>query len=186
MNSNYQKGRLKRWNDDKGFGFIGAEHGKQDLFIHITAFQKMGRRPVVGDIITYQVHTGNDGKHRAVNAKIEGVTQIKKSPRKKYVQQSKDSNLASIVIITVLTMVVGSVVYKSAITKNGLQEKQTSFMPFYPLEEKNTEIYSCTGKVYCSEMTSCDEAMFYLRNCPDTKMDGDGDGIPCERQWCGQ
>ena len=45
--------------------------------------------------------------------------------------------------------------------------------------------YQCSGKVYCSEMRSCAEAQFYLRNCPGTKMDGDNDGVPCEQQWCG-
>jgi len=44
--------------------------------------------------------------------------------------------------------------------------------------------YKCEGKVYCSEMTSCEEALFYLNNCPGVKIDGDGDGIPCEKQWC--
>jgi len=44
--------------------------------------------------------------------------------------------------------------------------------------------YQCLGKVYCSEMISCEEATFYLQNCPGTKMDGDNDGIPCEGQWC--
>jgi hypothetical protein len=34
-------------------------------------------------------------------------------------------------------------------------------------------------------MTSCDEAEFFLENCPDVKMDGEGDGVPCEKQWCG-
>jgi hypothetical protein len=33
-------------------------------------------------------------------------------------------------------------------------------------------------------MSSCEEAKFFLLNCPGTKMDGDGDGIPCEQQWC--
>ncbi|WP_244214523.1 excalibur calcium-binding domain-containing protein [Cupriavidus plantarum] len=33
-------------------------------------------------------------------------------------------------------------------------------------------------------MQSCEEATFYLRNCPGTKIDGDGDGIPCERSLC--
>ncbi|MCI5222285.1 MAG: hypothetical protein D3924_06325 [Candidatus Electrothrix sp. AR4] len=33
-------------------------------------------------------------------------------------------------------------------------------------------------------MTSCEEATFYQRNCPGTKMDGDRDGVPCEKQWC--
>ncbi|MBL8355675.1 MAG: excalibur calcium-binding domain-containing protein [Delftia acidovorans] len=44
--------------------------------------------------------------------------------------------------------------------------------------------YSCDGRMHCSQMTSCEEAKFFLRNCPNTKMDGDGDGIPCERQLC--
>ncbi len=44
--------------------------------------------------------------------------------------------------------------------------------------------YQCAGKVHCSEMSSCEEAKFYLQNCPGTKMDGDNDGKPCE-DWCG-
>jgi hypothetical protein len=40
--------------------------------------------------------------------------------------------------------------------------------------------FQCDGRVHCSQMTSRAEAEFFLRNCPNTKMDGDGDGIPCE------
>ena len=45
--------------------------------------------------------------------------------------------------------------------------------------------YRCDGRTRCSQMTSCDEARFFLKNCPGTQMDGDNDGIPCEQQWCG-
>jgi uncharacterized membrane protein len=48
----------------------------------------------------------------------------------------------------------------------------------------NNAAFQCSGKIYCSEMSSCAEAKFYLRNCPGTKMDGNNDGIPCEKQWC--
>ena len=44
--------------------------------------------------------------------------------------------------------------------------------------------FKCNGRTYCSQMTSCAEATYFLRNCPNTKMDGDNDGIPCEGQWC--
>jgi hypothetical protein len=44
--------------------------------------------------------------------------------------------------------------------------------------------FHCDGRKYCSQMSSCDEAKYFLSNCPDVKMDGDHDGIPCERQWC--
>ncbi|WP_291113463.1 excalibur calcium-binding domain-containing protein [Hydrogenophaga sp.] len=33
-------------------------------------------------------------------------------------------------------------------------------------------------------MTSCSEARLFLKHCPGVKMDGDGDGVPCEQQWC--
>lgn len=49
----------------------------------------------------------------------------------------------------------------------------------------NNAAFQCSGEIYCSEMSSCAEAKFYLRNCPGTKMDGNNDGIPCEKQWCG-
>ncbi|MEY8689807.1 MAG: excalibur calcium-binding domain-containing protein [Leptothrix sp. (in: b-proteobacteria)] len=45
--------------------------------------------------------------------------------------------------------------------------------------------FHCDGRQYCSQMTSCEEARYFLRNCPDVKMDGDHDGIPCEEQFCG-
>lgn len=43
--------------------------------------------------------------------------------------------------------------------------------------------FSCQGKTYCREMTSYEEAKFYLDNCSGVKIDGDHDGIPCESQF---
>ncbi len=43
--------------------------------------------------------------------------------------------------------------------------------------------YQCDGRQHCSQMESYEEAKFFLDNCPNTKMDGDYDGIPCERQF---
>src|SRR5664279_1425206 len=51
-----------------------------------------------------------------------------------------------------------------------------------PVETTSSHTFSCDGRTYCSQMTSCEEATYFLRNCPDTKMDGDHDGVPCEQQ----
>ncbi|MEH8119299.1 excalibur calcium-binding domain-containing protein [Aeromonas allosaccharophila] len=51
--------------------------------------------------------------------------------------------------------------------------------------QTTTFISQCDGRQHCSQMTSCEEATWFLQNCPNTKMDGEGDGIPCENQWCG-
>jgi hypothetical protein len=46
------------------------------------------------------------------------------------------------------------------------------------------ERFRCDGRQHCSQMRSCEEARYFLARCPDVKMDGDRDGIPCEEQWC--
>jgi hypothetical protein len=52
------------------------------------------------------------------------------------------------------------------------------------LPEPKTAAYTCDGRTHCSQMTSCAEATFFLKNCPGTQMDGDRDGVPCEQQLC--
>ena len=44
-------------------------------------------------------------------------------------------------------------------------------------------VYTCDGREHCSQMTSFEEAKYFIEHCPNTKMDGDNDGIPCERQF---
>jgi len=46
--------------------------------------------------------------------------------------------------------------------------------------------FSCDGRQFCSQMRSCDEAKYFLANCPGAQMDGDRNGVPCEKQWCGR
>lgn len=40
--------------------------------------------------------------------------------------------------------------------------------------------FTCGTKQYCNQMTSCEEAKFYLNQCKVTTLDGNRDGIPCE------
>ena len=39
---------------------------------------------------------------------------------------------------------------------------------------------ACSGKPRCGQMADCAEALFYLRRCGADRLDGDGDGVPCE------
>lgn len=43
--------------------------------------------------------------------------------------------------------------------------------------------YRCDGRKYCSQMRSRDEAMFFLTNCPETQLDDNENGIPCEQHF---
>jgi len=51
-------------------------------------------------------------------------------------------------------------------------------------ESPTSSPFKCDGRTYCSQMTSCAEATYFLKNCPGVTMDGNNDGIPCEKQWC--
>jgi endonuclease YncB( thermonuclease family) len=39
----------------------------------------------------------------------------------------------------------------------------------------------CGNKKHCSEMSSCEEAKYYFAQCGVKSLDGDGDGVPCEK-----
>ena len=193
-----KKGKLIRWVDAKGFGFIKQENSKHDIFIHITALKGMGRKPVIGDIIHYEIGTDTNGKTRAVNAKIEGVSQtltlepIKykrlnsghktKTPARTkpraYRKTAKPKNsfnfLPAVIVVGIAVFIYNKVSQEPSITPPATLKVQ-------PVRQ--VQRFQCEGKVWCSEMGSYEEAIFYLRNCPGTKMDGDGDGIPCERQF---
>jgi len=49
---------------------------------------------------------------------------------------------------------------------------------------RTSDNYSCGAKLYCGQMKSCAEARFYLTKCGLHRLDGDQDGIPCEK-LCG-
>jgi cold shock CspA family protein len=49
------QGRITCWNDDRGFGFIEWHGGNDKLFLHISSFSERPRRPIVGDIVIYEV-----------------------------------------------------------------------------------------------------------------------------------
>jgi len=42
------------------------------------------------------------------------------------------------------------------------------------------EAFQCGSKTWSREMVSCEEARFHLESCGLTRLDGDGDGVPCE------
>jgi len=53
-----------------------------------------------------------------------------------------------------------------------------------PVASPVTSQFTCDGRTHCSQMTSCAEATYFIQHCPNTQMDGNNDGEPCESQWC--
>jgi uncharacterized membrane protein YsdA (DUF1294 family)/cold shock CspA family protein len=72
MAPGFRKGRLIKWKDDRGFGFIQPADGSREVFLHISEVKDAMRRPVVGDAIYYLI-AQQDGKVRAYDAFIVGA-----------------------------------------------------------------------------------------------------------------
>jgi len=80
-------------------------------------------------------------------------------------------------------MILGFAFYPSIVQffkDGGFIESPLKDTPLMPLTTVESRKFTCDGRQHCSQMNSRAEAVFFIRNCPNTKMDGDNDGIPCE------
>jgi len=55
-------GKVKWFNEKKGFGFIEQDGGKGDIFVHFSAIQSEGFKTLKeGDPVTFEVEEGQKG-----------------------------------------------------------------------------------------------------------------------------
>jgi cold shock CspA family protein len=153
------KGSIIRWVDDRGFGFISSDDYQGDIFVHISKFKQGFRRPRIGDSVEFQVELKN-GKPNAHLVSLLGVEPNKglsKSP--------------SVLTVILSGLIIGAICY-------------VTYSKLFTAPEYENMGFACEGKTHCSQMVSCNEAKFYLANCPNVKIDGNYDGEPCEMQLC--
>ena len=63
-------GTVKWFNATKGFGFIQADDGSKDVFVHISAVEQAGLSTLAeNQKIEYELVKGKDGKSSAANLK---------------------------------------------------------------------------------------------------------------------
>ena len=95
------KGKIASWNDGKGYGFISPFEGGGQVFAHIKAFENRGRRPAVGDVVTFSMSTDARGRPCAKGATIAGVPKTTKP--------KQFSALSNVIAASFLIFVAGSV-----------------------------------------------------------------------------
>lgn len=60
------RGRVKWFNDAKGYGFIEQPNGGEDVFVHFTAIQMDGFKTLTaGQEVEFEVKQGEKGLHAA-------------------------------------------------------------------------------------------------------------------------
>lgn len=172
-------GNLTEWNDDRGFGFIASAQGGEKVFVHISAFPRDGQRPRLGELISFEMEQDAKGK-RATRVMRPG-TQSRTRQGRGSTRPARPAWSVSAICSLIAIGAIGAYVY----ARMGSAEQPESVTPTaIAARPAAPPGFRCDGRTMCSEMTSCAEAKNFLRHCPNTTMDGNHDGVPCERQWC--
>ncbi len=183
-------GKLRTWNAERGFGFIAPSNGSAELFVHISAFPRDGTQPVQGETVSYELGRGKDGRPQAVAVIRAALGNDRPVPRAaRPVSTRRRSRLGPTLVALVMLGVLGAYGYQQyrSASRGGQETPALASPSSRPAADPvapRSESFTCDGRTHCGEMRSCEEAKFFLRNCPGTQMDGDGDGVPCESQWC--
>lgn len=191
-------GTLKKWNAERGFGFVVADHGDQELFVHVSAFPRDGRPPTIGESLSFEMELDKEGRKRAVRVRRPGAPEPKASrhqPHEQVRRQSRrapqrtESNSFGTRFVALLLVAglgwYGYAQYTERVDATTLAPQNLMSSPAQTATpEIKQPSFQCDGRKHCSQMSSCSEAKLFLNNCPGMEMDGDGDGIPCEQQWC--
>jgi len=105
-----KQGRLKHWNDEKGFGFIADSSSGPEIFIHISAFKNRTLRPQVNQTIIYTPTTDKSGRLRASQVCIMGdkniIPKAKSRPKNRLKLKAKLLVGFSVVFMMVTTALV--------------------------------------------------------------------------------
>jgi cold shock CspA family protein len=183
-------GKVKSWNDDRGFGFIAPTEGGQDIFVHISQCPS-GSRPELQETLTFEVALNAEGKKKAVNVRRAEIAANGASRERAHAERRRQPENAAGRFITgaislAIVAAIGWYGYQQYASRLGAAAAAGAPVDRdLPLTgAPSASRFSCDGRTYCSQMTSCAEATFFLKNCPGVKMDGNHDGVPCEQQWC--
>lgn len=110
--------------------------------------------------------------------------------RRKTKRKSESGGFFGTIITVIIFGIIGYFVYgfiQDSLHRNELTNQpviqETLKIANTQAVNSNPDHFQCDGRKHCSQMRSLEEARWFVRNCPDTEMDGNNDGEPCERQF---
>lgn len=176
------EGTLTKWNDEKCYGFITPTQGGPEVFVHISAFPKFNGRPMIGEKVIFAVEVDNQGKKKARQITLPNRTSPNAPKLNTNKRRGKTNSISLSYVAKVVLVLAISIYLYNQLKPNNLNPE--TFVSSGKSDLTNSNTFKCDGRTHCSQMTSCAEAKYFLNNCPNTQMDGNNDGEPCEQQWC--
>ena len=66
----YRHGKIEKWNDERGFGFISSSEAGGSVFVHISSFSRSDRRPSVNEAVRYTLAFDSHGRPQAKDVRF--------------------------------------------------------------------------------------------------------------------
>ena len=64
-------GKVKWFNETKGYGFISPDAGGKDVFVHISAMERSGLTSLPENSkVSYELQSGRDGRENAADLRL--------------------------------------------------------------------------------------------------------------------
>jgi uncharacterized membrane protein YsdA (DUF1294 family)/cold shock CspA family protein len=65
-----RQGKIAKWNDERGFGFISSSEGGDSAFVHISSLPRSDRRPSVSEAVSYTLAFDSHGRPQANDVRL--------------------------------------------------------------------------------------------------------------------
>jgi uncharacterized membrane protein YsdA (DUF1294 family)/cold shock CspA family protein len=65
-----RQGKIAKWNDERGFGFISSPEGGDFVFIHISSLPRSDRRPSINEMVSYTPAFDSLGRPQAKDVRF--------------------------------------------------------------------------------------------------------------------
>jgi uncharacterized membrane protein YsdA (DUF1294 family)/cold shock CspA family protein len=80
-----QSGKIIKWNDEKGFGFIQSDASNSEYFFHISSYQSKGSRPSIGIEVNFKASVDDKGRDRAIKVRTVNSEQTMGPAKKAFI-----------------------------------------------------------------------------------------------------
>jgi uncharacterized membrane protein YsdA (DUF1294 family)/cold shock CspA family protein len=98
-------GCITSWKDDKGFGFIRPDDGGGEIFVHVSAFDIEGRRPMIGERVSFSIGKDRRGRRCAQAVTPAGVPERARGVEPRGGDRPAQSGSATLFIIPAFLLV---------------------------------------------------------------------------------
>jgi cold shock CspA family protein len=182
-------GKITQWDAKKRMGYLQEQGTDSDIVVPASSLPKGGVDPKIGERVIFELAVDKKQQRYAKDIVFPDRDDIYQKPDEAGVSSLGQKTAEGVRHFLAIVGKLAFLLVLIALAYWGYQKYGQQVIAYTVIKKNTSSVnaanFHCDSREFCAQMTSCEEAMFFLEHCPNAKMDGDGNGVPCEKQWCG-